>query len=135
MTLGWPKSGRNWAAAYVAPGIPWVTGSVAVTSAQNIKLEFPCVTKYFTVKNTGAELLHVGFTSDGVAGANFFTLETSASQDFDIRVRDLYLGSPEVSGTTFDVIAGLTSIKRSEYPEITSVNPAPTGSQFVPNIG
>ena len=133
MTLAWPASGRNWAAAYSAPGVPWVTGSVALGAGETAKLEFPCVTKAFTVKNTGANILHVGFTSEGVTGSNYYTLATSASQDFDMRVRDLYLHSP--AGTTFDVAAALTPIKRREFPELTSANPPPTGSQFIEGIG
>lgn len=134
MPLNWPRTGAQYSTAFVMSGVPWVTGSVAVTAGNIVKLEFPNVTKDFTVSNTGANEIRVGFTQNGVSGSNYFAVATGEEKHFEIRIRDLYILNA-TGGSTFDVVAGVTSISRNDFPHITGSNPAPTGSQFVPNIG
>ena len=130
MPLAHPKTGVQWTAAYAMSGIPWVTGSVVLSDSM-VKLAFPNVTRDFSVSNTGAGEIRVGFTANGVTGSNYYAIAAGEEKRFELRIRDLWL-----SGTsTFDVVAGVTSISRNNYPNITGSNPAPTGSQFVPNVG
>ena len=74
MSSSWPKSGPNFLPAYQLPGIPFVTSSAASevpgpdsnSISLPVKVEFPYVTNFITVRNTGINELRVGFTADGV---------------------------------------------------------------------
>lgn len=129
MAIGWSHSGVNHTPAYQVSGVPWVTGSLSVDGV--VKIEFPAVTRFFTVHNTGGSNVAVGFTSAGVDGSNFFTVDAGQVQSFDLRVRDIF-----ISGTTatVDVLGGLTTIPRRSMLAFTGSNPAPSGSQYIPNI-
>lgn len=138
MPLGHPRSGAQWATAFMMSGVPWATGSVAIAQDGTQKIEFLNVTKFFLVSNTGgvsSSLLRVGFTLNGISGSNYYHVAPGEEREFDLRVRDLYLKATGSVGTTYDVVAGVTNISRNDFPNITGSNPAPTGSNFVPNIG
>jgi hypothetical protein len=116
-------------------GLPWVTGSVVASAGNPVKIKFETVTKNFTVSNTGGNVIHVGFTLNGViSGSNYFAIATTEEKLFNIRIRDLYIFNPS-GGSTFDVVAAVTGISRNSFPNITGSNPPPTGSQFISNIG
>jgi len=76
MSFNHPKAGPNLVGAYQMSGIPFVTSSVASevpgpdddTQSLPIKVEFPYVTKFITVRNTGINELRVGFSADGMVG-------------------------------------------------------------------
>jgi hypothetical protein len=121
-------------------GVPWVTGSLVVEEITPTKLAFSAVTRFFIVTNTGGSNVRIGFTRAGVSGTlggepanNFMTVITGTTQQFDLRIRDLYMIG-DGGSTTVDVLGGLTSIPVTNYMPLTGANPAPTGSQYLPNI-
>ena len=126
---GWNAPGVNHVPEYLVSGAPWVTGSLTVTGIR--KLEFPNVTRFFKVSNTGASLVSVGFTSAGADGDHSFAVQTGTVEQFDLRVREIYLSG---SGGTVDVLGGLTVIPRRNYQPLTGANPPPTGSWYLPGI-
>ncbi len=75
MSINWPKSGPGYVPAYQVSGIPFVTSSAAneisgpdlnTTSDEPIAVEFPFVTKYVTVRNTGPNNIRIGFSKRGI---------------------------------------------------------------------
>ena len=168
MSLNWPKSGPASVPEYQLSGVPFVTSSadpsgVTVAAgrvpecvepvnalAAQIKLaaavtpyrvEFPFVTRWVQVTNTGAVDLRCGFTENGVRGMgeavegatansgflgqNYFIVPapgTNSNQPqsmrLELRCTDMYfLGD---GGTTdVSVVAGLTSVHRSQFPALT----------------
>tara|TARA_B100000686_G_C16754886_1_gene954815 strand:- start:909 stop:1460 length:552 start_codon:yes stop_codon:yes gene_type:complete len=75
MSADWPKAGVNHAPAYQVSGVPFVTSSVASevkgvdknsASPEPVSVEFPFVTKFVTIRNTGINELRVGFSSRGM---------------------------------------------------------------------
>jgi hypothetical protein len=76
MSINHPKAGPNYVPAYQISGIPYVTSSLAnevecVSSAaahvrEPVIIEFPYVTKFVTIRNTGVNELRVGFSARGV---------------------------------------------------------------------
>lgn len=135
MTLGSPRSGANWAAAYRSSGYPWVTGSVAIASDETQKIAFDTVTKYFRLSNRGTVPLRVGFTLNGISGSYFYTVEPSEETSFDLKVRDLYLKNTGSLGGVYDLVAGVTGIRRTELPNLTGSSTPLSGSMYTPNIG
>lgn len=130
MAIRPPVPGVQNVSEYLASGTPWVTGSLSVDGV--IKVGFPAVTRFFMV-NATAGTVTFGFTEDGVtSGDHAFTVDnTDTTLEVPIKIRDLWLSG---SGATVDILAGLTSIPRYNYPHLTSSSPAPTGSQYLPGI-
>jgi len=134
----WSKSmGPNFVPAYQVSGIPYVTGSVSVSSvgatAESIK--FPSVTRFFTVTNTGAKTLRVGFTKHGIDGTsqvrpgvgdqpttkNWFEVPAGTmSPRLEIRCKELFFRATDGSNPTgFTVLAGLSAVDSSQFPVLT----------------
>lgn len=135
VTFNYPASGLNNVGEYQASGLPFATQSQA--SATPTSVEFPYVTKFFTVVNTSADNLYVGFTENGALGENRFTILPSSSQTLDIRCNVLFFVS---DGTAdFDVVAGLTQIPAHRLPVLTGsavYNSASTVHEFgYPGLG
>lgn len=111
------RTGQNNVAEYQASGLPYVTQSVA-TAGSVSNVQFPFVTNEITVKNNSDGMLKIAFTSNGLAGSNFFTLPVSGSYGGRLRVTDLYL-SAQAGSVTYEVVAGLTTIPRRDYYLLT----------------
>lgn len=145
MTVGhmqYPRSSHNSAAEYTVAGIPYVTSSVynEVTSTAAIQVSFPYVTQWISVQSVGFGGLQVGFTENGVKGAetaNYFivssgslataasTTSTTSAGTGEIRVRckELWIvglnSNDPAKKAGFSVVAGLTSVKSRDFPTIT----------------
>lgn len=118
---------RNWnsgignVGSYQASSIPFTTSSLSIPgspSAIVIKVSFPQITRFVTVKNIGVEgatdcIMRVGFSANGVAGNNYFLLNNEESYSADWRVSAIYLrvnDTSSVLNATASVIAGVTDI-------------------------
>ena len=64
--------GVSYVPSYEISGVPYVTSSapseVPSASAGSVKVHFPFVTRWVEVVNTGANVLRVGFSNNGVRG-------------------------------------------------------------------
>lgn len=107
--------------SYQASSIPYTTSSLNVPGSPAstiIKIAFPHVTRFVTVKNIGVEgatdcLLRVGFSEKGIANNNYFLLNNEESYSADWRVSAIYLRVDDTASAlnaTASVIAGLTNI-------------------------
>ena len=115
------NSGIGNVGSYQASSIPYTTSSLAIAgspSSDVVKISFPHVTRFVTIKNIGTEgatdcLLRVGFSEKGIANGNYFLLNNEESYSADWRVTALYLRVDNTSSAmnaTASVIAGLTDI-------------------------
>ena len=117
------KNGINFLPAYQMPGLPFVTSSVAgevpcVDTGTNgvdpIEVQFPYVTKFFTIRNTGINELRVGFTKAGVyaPGENYpATINAGADKTGNTTLKDFsnYYLIPSASNSTTDHPAANTA--------------------------
>lgn len=129
MSSQWPGPGPNHVPAYQISGLPYITGSI-ISSGDTAVIHFPYATKFVKVFNSGSNPVFVGVTQNGVEGTNKFTVPSSSSSGLlEIRVKDLWLhaGAGNVEA---EIIAGLTTIKASDYFEVTGALPpaTPTGA-------
>ena len=132
MATNHPKAGPNSVPAYQLSGIPFVTASstteVPGFNTAPIKLEFSYVTRFFQIENIGSDPIRVGFSADGVQGsltANYFVVADGKKSDvLELRTKDLFFNTNDATATTgYRLIAGLTTIDRSNFPVLTgSVN-------------
>lgn len=132
MTFQYPGSGQGNVAEFMMSPLPFVTQSSAGTSSPT-RIDFPYVSRHFSVRNTSANALEFGFTVSGTLGTNRFTVPASSTfGPVDMRVATMYfLG---IGGTaTFDLLAGMTLINTRTFPVLTGSSPIPlniTSSQY-----
>ena len=138
MAINHPKAGPNLVGAYQMSGIPFVTSSAASevggpdtnSISLGIKVEFPNVTKFVTVRNTGINGLRVGFSADSVvrpgerlvtvnqdkgadATSNYFVIPSTGSagmtheasfggsiQTFEVRCKEIHFLSDAAKNGT-----------------------------------
>jgi len=133
-----PKQGPSFTPAYQISGVPFVTSSNGseIGTTVPVKIEFPFVTRWIQVRNTGDRVLRVGFTSRGVSvlteDQNYFQLNPSNSASgfsqartdvWEIRCKEIWVVCQSLtpSDTTgFSLCAGLTGIE--SFPVITGSN-------------
>jgi len=117
-----PGSGQGNVAEFMMSPLPYVTQSSAGTTTPT-RIDFPYVSRHFSVTNTSDQTLEIGFTASGTLGGNRFTIPISSTfGPVDMRVRTMYfLG---VGGTaTFDLLAGMTLIATRTFPILTGSSP------------
>ena len=119
------QAGLGSVGQYQASTRPFLSSSIEIlaSGAPVIKVSFPTVTKFITVKNTGpldsdAAVLRVGFSENGVNAVesnNYFVLENDESYSADWRVSAVYLRVDSgATNATASVIAGETGIDSME---------------------
>lgn len=115
--MQWPNPGLGSVGSYQMSGIPYVSGNITVpaNSSTPLKIQFPYVTKFVTIVNTGSAAtpnLKVGFSQNGVSGSNFFSLAYGESYTGEWRIEDIFLFSATTSQTSASIVAALTPIPR-----------------------
>ena len=117
--MQWPNPGLGSVGSYQMSGIPYATSSLTVPANNTaaLKIQFPYVTKFVTIINTGSAttpVLRVGFSALGTSGSgtNYFSLAYGESYTGEWRLEDLFLISNTAAQTSASIIAGLTPIPR-----------------------
>jgi hypothetical protein len=141
MSLKFPKPGVNHVGSYQLSGVPFVTSSAPAELGDTpVSIEFPFVTRWLEIKNTGgikdpdgkSGYLKFGFSQNGVKGpladtdfsalgsnANFFVVEPSGSTGrLELRCKQIFLARSGTTNVGFSLIAGLTGIE--EFPVLTA---------------
>ena len=128
MSFNHPKQGPNYVPAYQSSGIPFVTSSVTNAEVPSsaggagikpVKIVFPFVTKFLTLRNTGGNPLRMAFSytgsyapgetmpqnaaldfhaGDRSTGRHYFLIPTGSGnqgysgdiQTFDVRCKEIY---------------------------------------------
>ncbi len=128
MSIHYPKAHHGSTSEFQVSGFPFVTGSstTEVGATTPIKIGFPYVTQFIQVTNIGGNDLYIGFTANGVKGAetiNRILLPNDAGSNVSpvipVKCDAVYFLS-STSTTGFTIIAGLTNVK--EFPEMTGSN-------------
>lgn len=125
MALNHPTVGEGYVSAYQISATPFVTSS-QVSLGQIEQIEFGSVTKFFTIRNTGASsnVISVAFTERGFLpeNSNYFFLSGSESFSSELRTDRIFLSGSSGASTTFTLIAGLTQISPRNFLLITGSN-------------
>tara|TARA_R110000824_G_scaffold284520_1_gene472792 strand:- start:298 stop:768 length:471 start_codon:yes stop_codon:yes gene_type:complete len=127
--------------SYQASGKPFITGSAHSDANKVHMVEFPFVSKSFTVINTGAAAaairvhfqsgsqtaitvpgltgeIAIANTMDVIAGNHFITVGDGASVTLDTKCKQFYI-STETADTSYQVIAELTNIPTGRMYHLT----------------
>jgi len=97
-TMQWPNPGLGSVGSYQMSGIPYASASIAVPTSVGpvLKIQFPYVTKFVTIVNTGSFVtpnLRVGFSALGTSGSsasNYISLAYGESYTGEWRNEDLF---------------------------------------------
>jgi len=119
MSLNNPAMHEGFVPAYQVSAIPFVTSSTVTTVNQ---VNFPFVTRFFTIQNNSSLALRFGFTELGVKGTNYFTIPSGSKYDGEIRTDRLFLSSSTAASISYSVIAGLTGVPTRNFSIITGSN-------------
>lgn len=116
-----PEPAFNALPEYMAPGLPWVTSSIATPAGSQIS--FPKVTNFIQIRNNESSggSLHVGFTRNGVLGGNKFVIPPATSETFEVRVSELWLAST-TAAVSCSLLAGLTAIPARFMPLLSGTS-------------
>ena len=118
-SLRWPTPGVMDVPSYQVSALPWVTSSIATTSA--LQVNFPSVTRWVEVRNMGTNNLHIGFTANGVTAnpdnqAHYFVLSGSsatqpsaATARWELRCSRMFFAAAAET-VSFSLAAGITGI-------------------------
>lgn len=125
MSINNPTWGEGYVPAYQMSAMPYVTSSDVSLGATK-QINFNYVTKFFTVKNTGAStsVIAIGFTQNGLLAnnSNYFVLSGSESFSGEIRTSRIFISGSSGALTPFSLVAGLTNIPTSNFLTVTSSN-------------
>ena len=130
-------AGLNNVGSYQVSGIPFVTGNLTAPSSGStpLKIEFPFVTRWFTVAHEDSKHLRFGFSANGVKNSNYFIAHEdnhpTQNGPYEMKITELYLLSDTgQSVTNFSLIAGLTNIPVERVNNIS-----PSGSNWSGSAG
>jgi|TARA_A100001011_G_scaffold394116_2_gene485712 hypothetical protein len=120
------RAGLGNVGSYQSSAKPFLSASIEIPSNNSIiKIEFPNVTRFVTIKNTGPDGsnevdVRIGFSENGVNDSgnnNWLILNNQESYSADWRVQAVYMRIDPTGGAlnaTASVIAGLTTIDQVE---------------------
>lgn len=125
-------AGLNNVGSYQVSSVPFLTASTTLSN-DAVKISFPYVTNWVQVRNThGSNTLLIALSEEQCvsSGKNNFTLAQGTSTDiYKWKITELYF-TGSGNATTFEVVAGLTSIPVERVNNI-----APSGSNWSGSIG
>lgn len=127
MSLTPPFPHEGYVPSYQVSATPFVTSS-NLTLGQVKYIDFHSVSRFITVKNTGASstVMAIGFTENGLkpTNSNYFFLSGSESFSAELRTNGLYL-SGSAGSPLFTIVAGLTAIPSKNAIILTGSNGFP----------
>lgn len=129
--------GLNNVGSYQVSGIPFVTGSLTApaNTGTALKIEFPYVTRWISIANSGSHHIRFGFSAAGVSGSNHFIVHEdnhpTQNGPYELKCTELYIMSNDGSdrGGVY-VMAGLTNIPVERVNNI-----GPSGSNWSGSVG
>ena len=142
MSLKNPYPNANFVPEYQISGVPYVTASAgAEVTSQNVpvRLDFPEVTRWITVYNSGSAGLRVGFSANGARGvntANYFVVKAGETTPrLELRCKTLYFTKDSGTDVPFNVIAGLTRIRSDVFPILTGSTSGSVAREILGGVG
>ena len=127
--------------SYQVSGVPYMTGSTAMTAQKTLRHTLPHVSKSITVINPGTNDIRIHFqsgsgptitgdgaggqgnydASDDVQGKHHYTTipASNGSATFDVRVKEIYVTNPNGSAAKYEIFAELTQIPTGRMFKLT----------------
>ena len=114
MSLDNPRAHHGHAAEYQQSSIPW---HIRYASGANTPVTFPYSTRFVFISATTHDV-HVAFASNGIGNNRYFIIPAgTTSGRLEIKCKGLWL----TSTGPVTVLAGLTNVIASDFPDITGL--------------
>lgn len=119
MSLNIPRPSHNHASEYQVSGFPFVYQHGA--DMADLRIEFPYVTQWIciTAPSANAAIAFKASQSDEAVDAMRFVIPRNSMMVLPVKCIDLFVDSNGQSDVT--VMAGLTNVKRSDFPAIAAL--------------
>lgn len=112
-----PGVGAGHAPSFMTAGRPFLTGSTVASGSTGVRVEFPTITKNFTIQNIGSADLDVHFKpkSDPAIETNYHYWFITGSSEFAFggKCREVYVSTHSGSGVDGEFLL---------YAELAAVN-------------
>lgn len=117
------RAGLGNVGSYQSSAKPFLSSSINVSSSGDVvRIDFPNVTRFVTIKNTGPDdgsadiNMRVGFSQNGINNGNYLTVNNQESYSADWRVTSVFLKVDTVGtfNATASIIGGMTAIDSVE---------------------
>lgn len=115
------EAGIGSVSSYQVSGHPYLTGSLIENGVEN-QIEFPFVTKTFTILNTGSNTLRIHFNSTAssanvIGRSHYFNISAGSAFTYDVKCRNLYISNGSGGQSGYQIAAELTRIDKNRmYP-------------------
>ena len=125
-TMNHPITHHGNTAEYQAAGFPWVYTTAGAPS--NTKISFPYVTQWIILSSAAANV-SVAFRSDASNDTTGHAMKFIVNQDagpirIPVRCTDIWISA----GGVVSIMAGLTGVSRSQFPDITGIEGVKTAT-------
>jgi hypothetical protein len=124
-SMKWPKPHHGSTAEYGTSGWPFVeSGTTATDLTTSTTVTFGYVTRWIQITNTGGKDLALSFEDPGgSAPGTYYEIQSGdISPRLELKCVKLYITSLDAAGTSYSLIAGLTSIPDDGFPDISALD-------------
>ena len=111
---------HNYVPEYQMSGYPWSMTDTDLDTTETLDIDFPAVTRWITIYCSSA--VKLSFKQSGSSDENkTFYLPAGISPRFELKCKHIRI-IPTANDTKVSVLAGLTNIHPSKFPDQTSDN-------------
>jgi len=132
-SMKWPKPHHGSTAEYGTSGWPFVESGTTATDLTSYELvTFEYVTRWVQITNTGDEAIAISFSDPptvddagevDLAPVTYYTIQSGdISPRLELKCVKLYITSLDAAGSSYSLIAGLTSIPSDGFPDISALD-------------
>ena len=124
-------AGLNNVGSYQVSGIPYLSGGIDATTGDLAQLDFPYVTRWVQISNSGSSVLNYSFSALGPTtdpGNLGIVFPDSTTPRMEIKITQLFLTGGVAQGVY--VAAGLTNLPIARVDNI-----GPSGSSWSGSVG
>jgi|LauGreDrversion4_2_1035121.scaffolds.fasta_scaffold139343_1 hypothetical protein len=115
-----PMPHHNFVPEYQMSGYPWAITDTDLDSSETLDIDFPAVTRWFIVYCNNP--VKISFKQTGSSNADkVFYIPAGMSQRLELKCKHIRI-IPTANDTTVSVLAGLTNIPSTKYPDQTTDN-------------
>ncbi len=115
-----PMPHHNFVPEYQMSGYPWAITDTDLNLSETLDIDFPAVTRWFIIYCNNP--VKISFKQTGSSDADkMFYIPTGMSQRLELKCKHIRI-IPTANSTTVSVLAGLTNIPSTKYPDQTTGN-------------
>ncbi len=123
MALQYAYSNHNNAAEYQVSSVPFLH-TETINAGVEVHVKFPYVTRFLVIRAASQDVnLLFSSTGDDGGKTNFFIIQSgSVTPRLELKCRELWVKNASAGNTSVSILAGLTNVPYSQFPDLASLN-------------